>query len=299
MDVSIIIVNYNTLELTKNCIRSIKENTIDCTYEIILVDNASTDGSVEYFSKKDYIRFFSQSENLGFGKANNIGIRAALGKYVFLLNSDAYLCNNAVRIFFSYMESCEKKIGAAGCLLKGADLKYTHSFAYFPRKVKVLLSRLVSPIYKIFGKKINTLDDKSLIKEGTFNVDYVTGADLFVKKELLIRYGAFDPDFFMYFEETEMQYRLTREGYPSIIVQGPEIVHLEGASVDKKNEKISVRKMMMTQRSQFLYFKKTSTYPSYVLFRIFFFIIRIPFLLFGNISLPEKREYYCLLTSKV
>lgn len=297
MDVSIIIVNYNTKQLTKACIDSIIEYTTEVTYEIILVDNASTDGSVEMFSKDTNIRFLPQPQNLGFGKANNVGIQAAKGKYVFLLNSDTYLCNNALKLFFDFCESNhDKKIGAVGCLLNGKDLKRTHSFADFPRIGQVLLARFINPLYKLFGNTYNTLDNDSLIKDTPFKVDYVTGADIFIRKSLLDKYGAFDPEFFMYFEETEMQHRLTKAGYPSYILPTPEIVHLEGGSIKKTNKR-NIRKMMMVQRSQFLYFKKTASRFSYILFRIMFFFIRIPFILFASLTKQEKKEYLRLLIS--
>lgn len=297
MDVSIIIVNYNTKQLTKACIDSIIEYTKEVTYEIILVDNASTDGSVEMFSKDTNIRFLPQPQNLGFGKANNVGIQAAKGKYVFLLNSDTYLCNNALKLFFDFCESNhDKKIGAVGCLLNGKDLKRTHSFADFPRIGQVLLARFINPLYKLFGNTYNTLDNDSLIKDTPFKVDYVTGADIFIRKSLLDKYGAFDPEFFMYFEETEMQHRLTKAGYPSYILPTPEIVHLEGGSIKKTNKR-NIRKMMMVQRSQFLYFKKTASRFSYILFRIMFFFIRIPFILFASLTKQEKKEYLRLLIS--
>ena len=297
MDISVIIVNYNTKQLTKACINSIIEKTTGVTYEIILVDNASTDGSVEMFSKDTNISFLPQSQNLGFGKANNVGIQAAKGRYVFFLNSDTYLCNNALKLFFDFCEgNCNKNIGAVGCLLKDKNLKRTHSFANFPKINKVLFARMVNPLYKLFGNTYNTLDNGSLIKDSPFKVDYVTGADIFIRKSLLERFGVFDSDFFMYFEETEMQYRLTKAGYPSYILPTPEIVHLEGGSIKKANKR-NIRKMMMVQRSQFLYFKKTASRFSYILFRILFFFMRIPFILFASLTKQEKKEYLRLLIS--
>lgn len=298
MDVSIIIVNYNTKQLTEACLDSIKEKTAGISYEIILVDNASTDGSVDFFKQRNDICFISQQKNLGFGKANNLGIKHATGKYVFLLNSDTYLCNNAIKIFFDYCErNQDKLIGAVGCLLKDANLQRTHSFADFPKIRKVLLARIISPLFKIYGKTYKTLDKDSLIKDHPFKVDYVTGADLFIKRSLIEKYGAFDPDFFMYFEETEMQYRLTKAGYSNYILPTPEIVHLEGGSI-KKAKKRNVRKMMMIQKSQFLYFKKTTSRLSFILFRIIFLFMRIPFVLFASLTKQEKKDYLRLLISK-
>jgi len=295
VNVSIIIVNYNTKELTKQCIASIIQKTGEICYEIIVVDNASTDGSREYFQTVDDIVFLPQKENLGFGKANNKGLEVAKGKYIFFLNSDTFLRNNALKIFYDFMEDYKGNIGCVGCLLKDATMKRTHSFADFPQKRYALIGRLLSPIYKVFGVKYQTLDKVSLIKGNAFNVDYVIGADLFVKKELLDKYGAFSPEFFMYYEDTEMQYRLSKKGFPSMIIIKPEIVHLEGASTKNKKNERNYRKMMMVQQSQFIYFKETSDNWSYVLFRILFLLVRLPFLIFSRTPLKIKKEYLKLL----
>ena len=102
MDVSVIIVNYNTLGLTSDCIESIIAQTSTVEYEIILVDNASTDGSKEVFAQDKRIKYIYSDRNLGFGRANNLGIREAKGRYLFFLNSDTILLNNAVKLFFDY-----------------------------------------------------------------------------------------------------------------------------------------------------------------------------------------------------
>ena len=113
IDVSVIIVNYNTLELTKQCVESLKAKTKGIQYEIIIVDNASNDGSQEYFRNDESIIYIYNKENLGFGRANNIGYRHSSGKYIFLLNSDTILENNAIKIFFDFMEQ-NPGIGCAG-----------------------------------------------------------------------------------------------------------------------------------------------------------------------------------------
>ena len=103
MDVSIIIVNYNTKDLTKKCIESVIKYTTNILYEIILVDNASMDGSKELFEKDIRIKYIYNSTKDGFGKANNLGLKYSSGKYVFLLNSDTILMNNAVYQFYKAM----------------------------------------------------------------------------------------------------------------------------------------------------------------------------------------------------
>ena len=100
MDVSVIIVNYNTLQMTKDCIDSVIEKTTDVDYEIILVDNASTDGSKEFFKNYRGITYIYNEKNLGFGAANNTGAKTATGDFLFFLNSDTLFKNNALLIFY-------------------------------------------------------------------------------------------------------------------------------------------------------------------------------------------------------
>lgn len=297
MDVSVIIVNYNTFQLTQNCIDSIFQKTNGIEFEIILVDNASQDKSIEVFSTDKRVHYYYLQENIGFGKANNYGIRKAKGKYIFCLNSDTLLCNNAIKYFFDFCEGFSENIGAVGCILINDKGHEIHSFASFPKCRSLLYARILSPFYTLLGKQYNTLDNPKYRQGHSFHVDYVTGADMFVKKDLLDKYGAFDPDFFMYYEETELQYRLTQKGYGSYIIDTPKIIHLEGQSVKPKKQKGLSNKLIFNQVSQFLYLKKTHKIYQYILYRLCFFFIRIPFLLNPDLSFQDKVRYLLILTS--
>lgn len=259
MDVSVILVNYNTLHLTKDCIDSIFEKTQGISFEIILVDNDSQDGSQKYFSEDKRIVFVESGGNIGFGRANNLGVKKATGKYIFFLNTDTLLVNNAIKCFFDYCEEhSHDKLGGIGCLLQDKEGNTIHSFAHFPTLTSKLRDFLVAPIYKKLGKtyqRYDTTDDD--VTKDSFRVDYVTGADLFVSRELIDKCGAFDKDFFMYFEETEMQHRWTRNGYPSYILKSPKIIHLEGGSVNKDHEQFNPRQFIMGINSAKVYMRKT------------------------------------------
>ena len=129
LDVSIIIVNYNTKELIFNCLESIFSHTNGITFEVIVSDNGSSDGSIEML-KKDFpkVILIENGKNLGFGSANNKALEIAKGKYVFYLNSDTILLNNAVKIFFDYFEShAELNIGGLGCNLQDKNGNITYS----------------------------------------------------------------------------------------------------------------------------------------------------------------------------
>lgn len=276
MDVSIIIVNYNTLQLTKDCLDSIFKHTKDLAFEVILVDNNSIDGSVDCFSKDKRLIFIEAGKNLGFGRANNLGLKQAKGKYIFFLNSDTLLVNNAVKEFYDFAESTTGKIGAIGCLLRDKAGNVIHSFSKFPSINWVFNSVIVAHIYQIlFHKKYQLYDITNAdVSQIAFCVDYVTGADLFVNRNVINECGAFDSDFFMYYEETEMQYRWTKRGYLSYIIKSPHIIHLEGGSQDKSNQ-FKIDKFIRSFKSEKLYFYKIKSNLGYLIYRLstFFYIL--------------------------
>ena len=253
MDVSVIIVNYNTKELTKNCIDSIVSQTNGVSYEIILVDNASSDGSVEVFENDNRINFIKSDKNLGFGKANNLGYKYSHGKYIFLLNSDTLLLNNAIKLFYDKMEAEDEHIGCMGCLLQDADGNRVHSYADFPQ-VGNVLAGVVWSKFKYFVQGKMNMDDPKKMEENPsfFQVDFVTGADLFIRRTVIEKCGLFDQDFFMYYEDPEMEFRFRKNGYFSYIYSAPKIIHLEGKSFEMNNKKFLVK-----LRSNMLYLSKT------------------------------------------
>lgn len=295
---SIIIVNYNTLSLTKACIDSIIEKTEGVEYEIIVVDNNSTDGSKEFFSNDKRITFIEVGDNIGFGKANNLGCQYAKGEYIFFLNSDTLLLNNAVKIFRDYAECHrDERLGAIGCLLQDGDGQRCHSYAKLTTASDILKSYFIAPFSKRKAKKFIGADAEDENRE-EIDVGYVTGADIFVHRSVLEVCGAYDPDFFMYSEEAEMQLRFKKKGFRNVVIKTPKIVHLEGMSQVKKKSP-TIKKVLMTQRSLFLYVKKTSSSFTYALFRLLFPFTRIPFLLFSKRPIRDKTTYVNFLISKL
>lgn len=297
IEVSIIIVNYNTCELTHNCVNSIYEKTNDVSFEIIVVDNGSTDMSQRILAADSRIVFIEANNNLGFGKANNLGVKNAKGKYLFFLNSDTYFINNALKHFVSFYETYSNvlHLGAIGCILFDKNLHKIHSMGPFPIMTKLLKMEWGNLIMRRLGKQMKHHDDfySMCYDKDYFPVDYVTGADLFVSREVIDKYGCFDPDFFMYYEETEMQFRWKKNGLQSYIVCGPQIVHLEGAS-----QKRSPHKQFVILRSMMLYCKKTYGRIEYLIFRVLFLFCRLINLSKQGYSLNEYKEYIRILLSK-
>lgn len=217
MDVSVIIVNYNTYALTSACIQSIIDYTEGISYEIIVVDNASTDGSKEKLEVDRRIRYIYSEKNGGFGYGNNIGMKAASGDFLFLLNSDTLLLNNAIGEFFNYATSHNPKT-IYGCYLQGNDGTYRDSFFFFPAfTIKDFIKRIVKP-YNYQPDYTNR------------EVECICGADMFIPRQAVDEAGMFDENIFLYGEEGELQYRMMKKGYRRMLIKSPQIVHLEGES---------------------------------------------------------------------
>lgn len=133
LDVSVIIVSYNTKEKTHTCLQSIKDMTEDITYEVIVSDNGSSDDTVGDIKKFfPWVRLIENHKNLGFGRANNVGLKEARGKYILYLNSDTWLENNAIKVLYDFWKENEDsmKLGAIGGQLLDAKHKKIHSGGY-------------------------------------------------------------------------------------------------------------------------------------------------------------------------
>ncbi len=246
IEVSIIIVNYNTVNLTKACIDSIVKYTQGLNYEIILVDNKSTDGSKQYFEKDKRIIYIYNEENRGFGGGNNQGALKASGKYLFFLNPDTLLLNNAIKELYDFYTS-DKSIGICGGNLYDIELKPAHSFRrYLPGiqwEVNLLTCGLWDKI--IYGK--NRIFNYT---KNTIEVGYVTGADLFISKDLFDKCGGFSSEFFMYYEETDLTNQVKRLGKRVYSVPSSKIQHLEGKSFSAEKEQ---RRRALTENGYQVY----------------------------------------------
>lgn len=261
--VSIIIVNYNTCQLTIACIQSVLEKTVTIPFEIIVVDNASSDGSVDILRKTfPAIRIIPSVTNLGFGKANNLGASFARGSFLLLLNSDTLLVNDAIGILFNYLSSPENiKVGICGGNLYTKEMTPNHSYAtFYPSLFNVIVYR--SRLSTIL-KKSDVFNNTGSIKE----VAIIIGADLFIRKSLFDEMGGFDPFFFMYVEDGELSYRVKKAGYQIVSVPNAKIIHYQGKS------STSAKKLIMEVSSYVYYFNKhfkPSTVKWYKIIELFF-----------------------------
>ncbi|MCQ2387067.1 MAG: glycosyltransferase family 2 protein [Clostridia bacterium] len=236
MDVSIIMINYNTFDLTSQTIEGLKKFTKDIDYEIILIDNDSPDKSGEKLKDKykNDIIFIQAEENLGTSKAVNRGVSVAKGKYILWLNTDVIFFDNFIKKLFDYMES-NSNCGVCGGNLLDSDKNPMHSFRDRMLDYKMLKrdkSILDRAVRKIFKKPFY---DQYNYSNEPIEVGYVTGADMMVRREIFDKIGGFDEDIFMYAEETEFQYRVKKlTKYKIFCVPDAKLIHLEGGSFNRK-----------------------------------------------------------------
>lgn len=291
LDVSVIIVSYNTKDITLACLESVYTYSKYLSFEVIVVDNASRDDSVLAIKEKYPETIIIQSDvNLGFGKANNLGSKISKGKYVFLLNSDTILLNNALKYFYDFMEG-NLDVGAVGCKLLDANYHYTHSFGLFPSFKRECLYT-INTIARFLGTNIDPFHEENYLVSAICDVDYITGADLFIRKSALETSEIFDSRFFMYFEETDFQFRLKERGFRRCIISDPLIIHLEGGSFDSK---VPFKRFFYLEQSKLYYFSKRYSSKKYVYFRIGYFLLRLLPTLLKKYTVNEKKEYLKLL----
>ncbi|MFA6866941.1 MAG: glycosyltransferase family 2 protein [Clostridia bacterium] len=290
-EISIIIVNYNTTDEISNCIRSLLKYCKKESFEIIIVDNNSIDRSYNKFKHlDDRIQIINNTNNIGFGRANNIGAKHAKGEFLFFLNPDTIFIEDSLSKLIKFYKDNENKLslGIIGTQLVSKNMKINNSGGDFPKcfkEIEIHCKRLLKKHKEInYQKKYN--DSENFIK-----IDYVSGADMFIKKNKFWEVKGFNKNFFMFFEETDLQYRLNKKfGYKSYIIRSTKIIHLEDGST-KKIQKCSHWKRMIFKDSKVKYLKYNDSiaFPIYYLFLIFFGIVS---LVNRKYTIKENIEFY-------
>lgn len=291
MDVSVIIINYRTPQLTLDCIESIYKYTSGIQYEVIVVENGSGDNSYALLSKKlpSGVCLIKSDNNLGFGRANNLGFSESKGRNVFFLNSDTLLHDNSIKILSDYLDA-SPRCGAVGGLLIDGEGKQVKSYGVFPSMKESLLVALSDLKHAVGWKRSihtkNTINQND-IKSNSFEVDYIQGADLMMKRELFSRLDGFDKNIFMYYEESDLQLRLKKMGFTRVITKDAIITHLEGKSLKESNFK-----RIAYHRSMMYYMKKYNCCFSFILFKVMLWVTYcITVFLNNNYSRKENIEF--------
>lgn len=278
-DVSIIIVNYNTKDLLSDCIKSIYENTKGVSYEIIVVDNASSDSSVEML-RDDFkkVSLIESKVNGGFAYANNLGIKVSCGRYVFLLNSDTIILEDVLEKMIGYMDE-NATIGMLGPKLLNGDLTHQTSISGFPTfkrevyhmyKLKnILRIPFIKRLFVRFAGKFGSKDVEQYMKnfqhiDEPEEVQVLVGAALLIRRQVIEDIGMLDERYFMYYEEIDFCLKASNAGWSRVYYPYGEIIHLIGGS----SEKISEITFYERYRSMILYFRKNFGHSKEIFVRI-------------------------------
>lgn len=263
-DVSVVIVNYNTCDLTRDCLSSLYEKTQGLDFDVWVVDNASIDNSCEMIKAEfPQVKLIESKENLGFGRGNNLAIEKCDAKYIFCLNTDTLLINNAINILFDFMEKNPKAGACGGNLYK--DFEGTHNTTFGQTETFKELVFRTTKLDKILNQ-VKKKEDWSNTNEEKKRVDFICGADLMLRKEVLDKVGLFDPDFFFFYEEEELQCRVRDEGYEVWVCPDAKIIHLTGQSVSKNK---NYRKML-SFKGQYTFYKKRYGFNRFSFESLFF-----------------------------
>jgi len=230
VELSIIVVNYNTKGLLRSCLASIFEQTWRIALEVFVVDNGSTDGSLEVLAHEfGEVQLIANSVNKGFAAANNQGIKKAAGEYILLLNSDTEILNDAISKTLAFMKQ-HPEASIAGCKLLNKDGTLQPSCRSFPSVWNLFTeSFFLYSVFKkirLFGQYYMTHFDHESIRQ----VDVVMGAFMLIRREVFTAIGLLDENYFMYAEETDFCYRARQADYKTFFFPGAFIIHLGGGS---------------------------------------------------------------------
>ncbi len=276
MDVSIVIVNWNTKELLAECLRSIYEHTKKLKFEIIVVDNASSDGSADLVKKLfPKVIVIQNDKNVGYATGNNQGLAVAKGKYALVLNSDTYFFDNTIAKVYEFAEK-NNDAAVVGCKISNKDMTLQGSAFMFPSLNNLFLwvSYLskIFPTHRFFGRERMGWWDWDSVHEA----EVIVGCFMMVRMSAIKEVGPMDTAYFMYCEETDWCYRFKKAGWKILYAPISGLVHLGGESTKKKKGEM----FLQMNSSILLYFHKHKGKVSYVfacILVMLYFFIRIPY----------------------
>ncbi|MBW8016056.1 MAG: glycosyltransferase family 2 protein [Planctomycetes bacterium] len=300
MDVSIIVVAWNVKKLLYDCLKSVFDETRDIDYEVIYVDNASEDGSVEMVRQEfSDVKIIENDENMGFIIANNQGIEQAKGRYVLLLNSDTIVLENAIAKTVQFADQ-HTEAAVVGCKVLNADMTLQRNCFMYPSLLNKFLSASylykVFPRSKFFGRERMTWWAYDEPRE----VETVCGCFSLVRQEAIKEVGLMDKTYFVYGDDPDWCYRFNKAGWEILFTPEPRIIHLGGQTTKQMARKFRLQ----LYGSQLIFMRlhrSRWTFPIACFFTSMFFLLRSPYWLMKSIiSKKDRKEYFdasvtCLL----
>ncbi len=257
MKLSIIVVNWNTCDLTKQALTTIFAETRGFEYEVIVIDNNSSDASVQMIADEfPQVVLIKNTENLGFGKANNQGMNIAQGEYIFLLNSDTVVLDRAVNVLVEYLEE-HSDVGCVGPKLLNGDMTFQHACRRNLPNPKNAFFHLFGFI-KIFKRSSSVNSYKRLndTPDITEEVEAISGAAMMFRRVVFETIGGFDEKFFFYGEDLDLCKRMHDNNWKIMYVHNARIIHFGGSSSSKRKRSALIN----FYDSMWIYYKKHFTY---------------------------------------
>lgn len=241
-DLSIVIVEWNTIDMLRACLASVFDNAGGLDLQVIVVDNASEDGSPEMVEAEfPQVTQIRNADNRGFAAANNQGFELCTGRHILLLNSDTYVLGDVLAASVRYLDN-NPEVGAMGCRVLNTDRTMQRTCSMWPRLLDLVF--MSSGLWKLprprfFGRYLMTDWQRDSERE----VEVISGCYLMLREEVLQQVGPLDEDFFFFGEETDWCRRMRNAGWRLMFAPVGEIVHHGSASVRKLNHK---RDLMLT-----------------------------------------------------
>lgn len=308
IDVSIIIVSYNTKDLILKCFGSIGKYVKGVEFEVIVVDNASSDASVEAIKNFKFqmlnIKLISNRNNRGFGAANNQGIKIAKGRYILLLNPDTELVEDSVSIMVNWMD-LNPQVGISSCKLIYPDGSIQPTGGFFPNILRVFLWSILLDDFPLVGDIFGSYHPKASFYKRERLLDWVTGAFFLVRREVLDVLKGFDEDYFLYVEEVDFCYRAKkRRGVDLVHPKGgrlwvvqyvpiTSVIHHKGAS--GTTEGMITREFLGLE----IFYKKHYGFVEQVLLRLFLFVGCLVRVIVFAIMNRSRAEIYVRAITKI
>jgi hypothetical protein len=298
--ISVIIVNWNTKNYLDKCLHSLKANVgASLNLEVIVVDNNSSDGSEAMVKEKHpSVKLIENKDNVGFARANNIGIEKASGDYILLLNPDTVVKQGSIEKLFQFLQS-NQFYGAVGPKIINSDGTIQYECARnFPTVMSELFVMLTLykrfPNNKLIGRYLMTYWDH----EDSRDVACISGACMLVRKKCFGNIDLLDEVFFMYAEDTDLCYRLHDKGYKIRYLAGAEIVHYWG----KSSEQVSTNMSRKSKESMYKFFRKHHGIMTAARYRIMICFTSLIMMIFCLLAAPFKtkktRSKYLLILKK-
>ena len=287
MQLSVIIVNYNVKNLLRDCLLSVQKAAHSIDTEIIVVDNTSSDGSVEMLKAEfKYVKLITNTQNLGFSKANNQGIAQAQGKYILLLNPDTLINKNTFEDCLNFSKQTNNCGGIGVKMLDANNQFLKESKRGFPTPWASLCR--LSILNKLFPNSalLNGYYLGHLSNDENHQVEVLAGAFIWIKKSIIDEIGGLDETYFMYGEDIDFSYRIQQAGYQNYFLGTVTILHYKGESTDKysfKHIKYFYDAMKIFSKKHY-----PRTYPLYHMVIILMIILHSIYHFFSRLFVKKK-----------